>query len=86
MNIFEKYKLYRHVMKQRPYFTTGYSDKKNYNIFYLNYSTDDCLVDIFFDRKTKKYTATVIQSKKVSAYFKSSFFAKKLFNHGRSIL
>ena len=88
MNIFEKYELYRNIIKQKPYFTVGYCDKKNCDMFFLHYSTDDYQVGVFFDTKIKKYTATAMQHKKGLkglAYFESSFFAKKLFNHGRSI-
>jgi len=88
MNIFEKYKLYRSVMKQKPLSVIVYAGK------YMIYDTDSYKVDIYSIKKSDFlyvkprffrpiYFANVSKKNENGVISFDGFMAKKLFQYGK---
>ncbi len=88
MNIFEKYKLYRNIMKQKPYHIIVYMP-------YVLYNTDDYTIDTMCIRKQDlinikpnlfktRYYAYVGKRGEGGVIELKSLLAKKLFMYGKN--
>lgn len=88
MNIFEKYKLYRNVIKQKPLCVIVYNDK------YIIYDTDSYKVDIYSIKKSDFlyikprffkpiYLAKVYKKNEPKFVLFDGFMAKRLFEYGK---
>lgn len=88
MNIFEKYKLYRNIMKQKPLCVIVYADK------YMLYDTDSYKIDIYSIKKSDFvyitpcffrtiYFANVREKNKNDVVHFDGLMAKRLFEYGK---
>ena len=88
MKFFDKYKLYRSIMKQKPCAVIIYQDK------YMLYDTDSYKVDIYSIKKSDfyfikpcfwktKYFANVQEQNKKGIVEFDGWMAKKLFEYGK---
>lgn len=88
MNIFEKYKLYKRIIKQEPLCVIVYADK------YMIYDTDSYKVDIYSIKKSDFlyvkprffrpiYFANVSKKNENCVTSFDGWMAKKLFEYGK---
>ena len=88
MKLLDKYKLYRSVIRQKPYNIIIYQDK------YMLYDTDSYKIDIYSIKKSDfiyikprfwktKYFANVREKNKECVIEFDGFIAKKLFEYGK---
>jgi hypothetical protein len=93
MNMFEKYKIYKNITKQKPQCVTVYNSKCFHCT--MNYDTNSYKVDIFSVKKSDFlyikppyywktiYFAHVREKNKNNLIYLDGLIAKKLFEYGK---